>query len=178
VPAGDQSTVPGELWPEIEHSCGAIGGDDVNPAASMNPTDGSFGDPAVRLAQFVGAFPQSVLASICNPSYASVAQTIAAKIAALPQNQNCLTGQLQLDGYHQPACTVTASVANASGATLTVPYPNCTENENLVPCWTLTDGAASCSGQSFIIHDLPGQPSQSVTATCSFCRPGVEAPGC
>jgi hypothetical protein len=178
VPAGNQSTVPGELWPEVEHSCGIAGGDDVNPEASMSSTDPSFGDPAVRLAQFVGAFPQSVLASICNPSYAPVVQTIATKIAALPQNQNCLTGQLQLDGFDQPSCTVTATVTNASGATLTVPYPNCTENENLVPCWTLTDGTGTCGGQSFVIHDLPGQPSQSVTATCSFCRPGVQAQGC
>ena len=177
VPAGDESTVPGELWPEIEHSCGASGGDDV-PAPSISPTDGSFGDPAVRIAQFVGAFPQSVLASICNPSYASAAQTIAAKIAALPGNQNCLTGQIQRDGFDQPTCTVTATVVNASGATLTVPYPNCTENENIFPCWTLTDGTGTCAGQSFVIHDLPGQPTDKVTATCSFCRPGVQASGC
>ncbi|HEY4393781.1 MAG TPA: hypothetical protein VGP64_06945 [Polyangia bacterium] len=178
VPAGAASTVPGELWPEIEHSCGAAGGDDVNPAAAMTPTDGSFGDPAVRLAQFVGAFPQSVLASICNASYAPAAETIAAKIAALPQSQNCLTGQLQRDSYGQPTCAVTATVANAAGATLTVPYPNCTENENIVPCWTLTDGTGTCGGQSFVFRDLPGQPTEEVTATCSFCRPGVPAPGC
>jgi hypothetical protein len=177
VPAGAQSTVPGELWPEIEHSCGAAGGDDVNPAA-MSSTDGSFGDPAVRIAQFVGAFPQSVLASICTPSYASVAQTIATKIAALLENQNCLTGPIQRDGYDQPTCTVTATVANASGATLTVPYPNCAENENIIPCWTLTEGTGSCGGQSFVIHDLPGQPTEEVTATCSFCRPGVQVSGC
>jgi hypothetical protein len=169
--------VPGELWPEIEHSCGPAGADDVNPAASMSSTD-SFGDPAVRLAQFVGAFPQSVLASLCEPSYAPVAQTIAAKIAALPQHQNCLTGQIQRDAYDQPTCTVTATVANASGSTLTVPYPNCAENEGLLPCWTLTDGTGTCGGQSFVIHELAAQPSQSVTATCSFCRPGVQAQGC
>jgi hypothetical protein len=177
VPAGNQSTVPGELWPEIEHSCGPAGGDDVNPQASTSSTDG-LGDPAVRLAQFVGAFPQSVLASVCQPSYGQVVQTIAAKIAALPQNQNCLTGQIQQDAYDQPTCTVTATIANASGATLAVPYPNCTENEGLLPCWALTEGTGSCGGQSFVIHDLPGQPSQSATATCSFCRPGVEAQGC
>ena len=178
VPAGDESTPPGELWPEVEHSCGPAGGDDVNPAASMTTTDGSFGDPAVRIAQFVGAFPHSVLASICSPSYASAAQTIGAKIAALPANQNCLAGQIQRDGFDQPACTVTATVANASGATLRVPYPNCAENQNIFPCWTLTDGTGTCDGQSLVIHDLPGQASQSVTATCSFCRPGFQVAGC
>ncbi len=169
---------PGELWPEVEHSCGAPGGDDVNPEAAKTTTDGSFGDPGVRIAQFVDAFPQSLLASICNASYASAAQTIATRIARLPGNQNCLTGPIQVDGYGQPACTVTATVANASGAWLTVPYPNCNENENLIPCWTLANGTGSCDGQAFVINDIPGQPSESVTATCSFCKPGVSASGC
>jgi hypothetical protein len=168
----------GELWPEIEHSCGAVGADDVNPAATMTTDDGSFGDPGVRLAQFADAFPQSLLASVCNPSYAAAAGTIATKIAGLAGNQNCLPGQLQLDGYGQPACTVTATVTNASGASLTVPYPNCDEVGGLVPCWTMTAGTGSCDGQSFVIDDLPGQPSESVTATCSFCKPGVPASGC
>ena len=59
-PSGGQSTKPGELWPEVEHSCGLKGGDDVNPEATQNPTDQSFGDPAVRITQFVQAFPNGV----------------------------------------------------------------------------------------------------------------------
>ena len=32
VPAsGGINTKPGELWPQVEHSCGAAGADDVNP---------------------------------------------------------------------------------------------------------------------------------------------------
>ena len=34
-PSGGQNTQPGELWPLIEHSCGAPGGDDVNPLATQ-----------------------------------------------------------------------------------------------------------------------------------------------
>jgi hypothetical protein len=178
VPAmGGENTQPGELWPEVEHSCGTAGGDDVNPAA-MNTTDGSFGDPGVRLAQFVDGFPESVLASICDATYAPVAQTIATKIAGLPDNQNCLTGPIQLDGYGQPTCTVTATIANASGATLTVPYPECAEDGNVIPCWSLATGTGGCGGQSLVIDDAPGQPSETVTATCSVCKPGTYAPGC
>ncbi|HEY6477711.1 MAG TPA: hypothetical protein VI456_14110, partial [Polyangia bacterium] len=74
---GAQNPQPGELWPEVEHSCGAKGTDDVNPESTMSPTDGSFGDPGVRIAQFVSAFPNFVLASICDPTYATSLQAIA-----------------------------------------------------------------------------------------------------
>ncbi|HEY6476153.1 MAG TPA: hypothetical protein VI456_06190, partial [Polyangia bacterium] len=146
VPAGSESTLPGELWPKVEQSCGAAGGEDLNPEATMNPTDGSFGDPGVRIAAFANSFSQSVVASICDPTYASTAQAIATKIAALPNHQDCLTGPIQRDGYGQPSCTVTASIANASGDTLAVPYPNCDESGNVIPCWTLASSSATCNG--------------------------------
>jgi len=68
-PVGGQDLRPGELWPQIEHSCG--GG------------DGSFGDPAVRITQLVRAFgANGVSTSICDPgdSYASLLSGLAAKI--------------------------------------------------------------------------------------------------
>jgi MYXO-CTERM domain-containing protein len=81
--SGGQNTQPGELWPLIEHSCGAAAGDDVNPLATMHPTDGSFGDPAVRVAQWVHAFGDNgVVTSICDPNYAVAFQAIADKINA------------------------------------------------------------------------------------------------
>ena len=66
-PVGGQNLRPGELWPEIEHSCGA--------------GDGSFGDPAVRITQLVKGFgANGVATSICSSSYASVLAGLAAKI--------------------------------------------------------------------------------------------------
>jgi hypothetical protein len=73
-----QNTKPGELWPQMEHSCGAIGG--VNPEATSISSDGSFSDPSVRIAQFVGAFPRSHLGSVCDASYASVLDAVASDI--------------------------------------------------------------------------------------------------
>jgi hypothetical protein len=59
-----------EAWPDVEHSCG--------PSA-----DGSFGDPGVRIAQFVQAFGDNgVTTSICDSSYQPAFQIIASKIAA------------------------------------------------------------------------------------------------
>jgi hypothetical protein len=78
VPAlGGQETQPGELWPWMEHSCGAPGG--VNPEATSIATDGSFGDPGVRIAQFVHAF-NGQLASVCDDSYASVMTGVVAAL--------------------------------------------------------------------------------------------------
>lgn len=82
-PTGGQSTQPGELWPEIEHSCGPAGSYDVNPKATQNPTDLSFGDPAVRIAQFVQAFPESVQGSICDLNFATTLSAVASKIGQL-----------------------------------------------------------------------------------------------
>ena len=64
-----------ELFPNVEHSCG--------PTA-----DGSFGDPPVRIAQFVQAFGDNgVTQSICDSSYAPAFSLIASKIAShLPGN--------------------------------------------------------------------------------------------
>ncbi|HEY6475861.1 MAG TPA: hypothetical protein VI456_04715 [Polyangia bacterium] len=78
-PLGGQETQPGELWPQMEHSCGAPGS--VNPEATSTSIDGSFGDPGVRIAQFVNAFPRGSLTSICDPTYGSAFMGIATALA-------------------------------------------------------------------------------------------------
>ncbi len=82
VPAS-RPTPAGQLWPQIEHSCGPAGSYNVNPKATQNPTDGSFGDPAVRIAQFVQAFTNHVQGSICDASFGSSLDAVATKIGQL-----------------------------------------------------------------------------------------------
>ena len=79
--SGGQNTKPGELWPVVEHSCGSAGGY-VNPAGQI-VTDGSFGDPGVRIAAFVNAFPYGYLGSVCDPSYTPVLSAVTARIGQL-----------------------------------------------------------------------------------------------
>ncbi len=68
-----------ELWPQVQHLCGPAG-PQTDPSGRIT-TDGSFADPAVRIAAFVGAFGYNgVLASICDGSYASAFTDIAARI--------------------------------------------------------------------------------------------------
>jgi hypothetical protein len=81
--AGGQSTQPGELWPNVMHSCGASGAYGVNPAAAPGVNDGSFGDPAVRITQFTNAFPKSVVGSICDASFGITLGTLTNMIGQL-----------------------------------------------------------------------------------------------
>jgi hypothetical protein len=174
---GGQNTQPGELWPEVELSCGAAGGDGVNPEATMNPTDGSFGEPAVRIAQFVKGFSNSLMASVCDASYASAMQAIATKVSALP-TQPCLTWKIQLNAAGLPDCAVTARMVNADGTSTSESYQNCAANGNTPPCWSLDSGGATCTGQLLNLTETPLNSSQSISLSCAICEPGIAAPGC
>jgi len=60
-----------QLWPQVGHSC-------------FNANDQSFGDPSVRIAQFVRAFGNNgVTGSICDDSYSSAFQLIVDRIGTL-----------------------------------------------------------------------------------------------
>ena len=174
TPLGGQNLQPGELWPEVEHSCGAAGGDGVNPESTMNPTDGSFGDPAVRISQFVNSFPSSVIRSVCDPSYAPAMQAIASKIGVLP-SPPCLTGAIQKTATGAPNCTVTAHIEQNNVFTEDS-YQSCEATGNAPPCWNHATGGATCSGITFSFVETV--PSTSVTVTCVLCEPGSSAPGC
>jgi hypothetical protein len=69
LPASSSANAPGELWPQVMHACGAAGGDGVNPLPAGTTTDGTFGDPAVRITEFARRFRNDTLRSICDASY-------------------------------------------------------------------------------------------------------------
>jgi hypothetical protein len=175
LPASGQNTQPGELWPQIEGSCGPAGSDNINPESTMNPTDGSAGEPGVRLAAFVNGFTDSVLASVCDASYASVASAIATKVGQLPSNGSCLTGRIQNNTAGLPNCTAVAQVPNGSGTTKSVSYANCEANAYVVPCWTLVP---RCEGQTVAVAEDANAPSSSITVKCQVCQDGATVPGC
>ncbi len=83
APSSPPPGTSGELWPQVQHSCGATGDAAVNPTATQHTTDGSFGDPGVRIAQWVQGFgANGVVASICDADYGVAFQAIADKIQA------------------------------------------------------------------------------------------------
>jgi hypothetical protein len=178
--SGGQATQPGELWPQIEHSCGAAGADDVNPMSTMSPTDGSFGDPGVRITEFAQGFKQFLLASICDASYANSMMAIAKKLGALI-TPPCLMGKIQTDAMGQPMCSVIEHLVDMQGNKSDKGIQNCSENGNAQPCWTLTAGGMNCAGgQQLMVNDSAGQTSQSASSTinCSVCLAGSTAAGC
>src|SRR5262249_8708718 len=100
VPAasGTSDAQAGIMCPNIQHSC--------------MENSGEYGDPAIRLSEFVQAFGRNgVFESICADSFAPALMTIAKTIGQVLGPQ-CVQGQLvDKDGDPsnglQPDCTVT-----------------------------------------------------------------------
>ncbi|HXJ23554.1 MAG TPA: vWA domain-containing protein [Polyangia bacterium] len=181
-PSSPPPGTSGQVWPQVMHSCGAEGGDDVNPMATAHPTDGSFGDPGVRITQFVHAFPNSVVASICDASYRNSMTAIATKLGALIK-PNCITGTIQTDSNNQPACVVTNHLTDGQGNTMDVVVQNCAENGNAPPCWSLGTDATACPGGGYALKvsaDSASMNAASLNSTveCSLCVAGSGTPGC
>jgi hypothetical protein len=181
-PATSSTETSGQLWPEVMHACGALGGVGVNPMLTQATTDGSFGDPAVRLAEFVKAFPNSVLASVCDTNYRASMTAIATKLGGLIQG-HCVTGNIQMDAQDQPACTVVNHVTSASGTVKDVPIQNCAENNSQPPCWTLSSDASACPSGGVAFRVMPDASLQSAASftssvTCPLCQPGSSMQGC
>jgi hypothetical protein len=170
-----------ELWPQVMHSCGAAGGDDVNPDPSTQiVSDGSFGDPGVRESEFAYGFHNSVVASICDKDYSQSMTNIANAINQL-LTPPCIEGKLQNDPAGSPDCSVIENLKDTSGNETHVAVQNCNENGNTPPCWTLVPGTKGCGGQTLNITDTAANmmaSSEDSTVSCALCVPGVPGPGC
>lgn len=181
-----------ELFPDEMHSCGAQGGSEVSPnpitdsgpnffqSATKFTTDGSFGDPGIREAQFIKAFPNNFVASICDPDYASSMANIAQKLGQLLKPP-CITDTLQKDTLGNPICTVIEHLTDMQGNKKDLAIQDCAENGNTAPCWSLVPGGTTCPNGSQINVTDPANAnpaSESSTVECSLCLPGFTQPGC
>jgi hypothetical protein len=170
-----------ENWPQVMHSCGAAGGPGVKPDPSTQTVgDGSFGDPGVRVAEFAHAFPNSVLASICDADYSRSMAAIAAAFGHLI-TPPCIESKIQNDADGNPDCSVIENLTDASGKQTHQAIPNCNENGNTAPCWSLTPGMMGCTGQSLKVTDTAANmmsSSENSTVSCALCVPGIASPGC
>jgi hypothetical protein len=181
-PATPPQGTSGQIWPQVMHSCGAAGGDDVNPHPAATTTDGSFGDPGVRISEFAQSFQNSVVASICDASYRSSMTAIATKLGALIK-PNCITGTLAKDSSGEPVCSVTNHLTDGNGNKLDVSVPNCNENGGSAPCWTLNQDGTACPNGGVALKLMQDQASMNAAALnstieCSLCLAGSTAPGC
>ncbi len=85
APDGQGTMAEAEAWPALQHACGPQTAADpaVNPGSPQVTTDGSFGDPGIREAQFLSAFPNAVIGSVCDDRYSTALVAIATPLQPL-----------------------------------------------------------------------------------------------
>jgi hypothetical protein len=147
------------VWPEIEHSCVAA--------------DGSFGDPAVRIAELVGHFGDNgKLLPICESDYAPALSNIGSNIAKYV-NAPCITGRIaKRPGTAKEDCTVVDADTAAT-------VPSCADTGGSGECWHLVAGGNMCAGVSIVVQADPAtgsDPPGNLTVRCTMCVPGMADP--
>jgi hypothetical protein len=120
-------------------------------------TDGSSGQPGVRVAQFARAFPNSMVGSVCDPSYVVTMSAISTNLGALISGP-CVVGPIRSASSGQPSCTVTKHLVDRAGKGTDAAVQSCTANGNHAPCWTLAAAPAKChsGGSWFKLITDPG----------------------
>jgi hypothetical protein len=175
--AGTSDAQAGIMWPNIAHSC--------------MENSGEYGDPSIRLAQFVEAFGRNgVFESICADTFAPALMTIAKTIGQV-LGQQCVQGQLvDKDGDPtnglQPDCTVVDHAYDAMGNTIDTVIPSCDDSPTAPKCWKLVDDATKCPStaampQKVLTFVPPPDPTQSnlnASVSCAICISGVTSKGC
>jgi hypothetical protein len=149
------------LWPYIEHSC--------------TETDGTYGDPGVRLSALAQAFGSNgTLDSICSPSFTPALKRIAESIGRKVSNTPCLDDTLRSapNAVNQPQCTVVGHAYNAMGTVVNTPIPACAGTAADVVCWTAEPNVRCTSGPVLTLRNLtPSDPQTSLTVTCKLAPP-------
>jgi hypothetical protein len=127
----------------------------------------------------VNGFSNSLVASVCDASYAASIRAIATKLGQLI-GPPCITQAIRSDASGNPMCTVILNV-ESNNVEKSTPIPSCNSNGNAAPCWTLTPGTGACTGMSYTLNDLPANKtaqSENSKLTCVACQPGSTQSGC
>lgn len=136
-------------WPAITHACTA--------------SDGRYGDPGIRTAQFVQEFGINGLQlSVCDSSFASGLDRVAMLINRV-LGPACIPGPIGLNSVGQPDCKVTENYGGFGP-----PVPSCADTGGVPPCWRLqTD--ATCPGQVLTVSPDPHGPTSGRTLYSYDC---------
>ena len=145
----------GETDPNIDHSC-------VFPTTAGGPPE--YGDPAVRIAQWVANFGNNgALYPICADTFAKamngIADKIHQKLGASCLSTNIATRQ---DGTH--ICDVSENVTNTdTNKTESRALSECSTSLDNTPCYRLIDNAPDCVQQA----DVTTLFQVCVNSTCT-----------
>jgi hypothetical protein len=167
---------PAGAWPQVSHSC--------------TQADGTYGDPGVRLWDWVRAFGENGLfETICRDSLTPALMRIGEVFGARITNSACVSGALvdtsgaAWTGAEEPGpdCSVVEHAYKANGDRGDVVLPSCAASP-AVPCWRLEPAATGqCAASDHVVKFLnrdPAASSLNVTITCArrVC-PVAGAPG-
>lgn len=135
--------------------------------------DGANGDPAVRMAEFVGKFgANGSVSGICDDSYApalaQLGNTIGRALGPLCLDATVPDRDLQKAGI-QASCQVIEHAPNAADRSLSQ-CDAASAQGGPVPCWYLA-GSPSCqSGTGLVINRAaPPVAGTTITIHCSMC---------
>ncbi|HSZ81932.1 MAG TPA: hypothetical protein VLA14_06605 [Polyangia bacterium] len=152
-------------WPFVEHSC------------TTKEPDGSvtYGDPSVRIRQWVSAFGQNgVFESICGDTFQRALTDIASGIA-VDIHPPCVRGQV-LDttgapwtGTTTPDCAIIDHGSNDQNVAVDSALPACApgQEEGPTACWYLTTSALCTTGPLVNINRPGGPPIHDLDSTVS-----------
>jgi hypothetical protein len=168
---------PGELWPGMTPSCGSKAADG----------SGAFGEPAVRLSQFLNAFPNSVLSSVCDESYTPDLRALTSR-SEEGQHPPCVPSDIRSKtdamGNSYPDCVVTEHLTTADGEGRQFILPACATVAPGSACWSLGDAAVCPAGsQLFTVSNEPIGPDTSSFAanqeiSCQVTLPADAGSSC
>jgi len=120
--------------------------------------------------------------SICAEDFDAHMQSLGSRVATL-YGPACVSGPFPaVDGGAHPACRVVDRTAGADGGALSqTMLPNCSDNGNAAPCWTLEDDLTGClDGKRLAINRgtaaLP--PDLTTAFSCAPCAAGSTEIGC
>jgi hypothetical protein len=165
-----------ETHPAVEHTCML-----ANPADPRKP---EYGDPAIRIKQWLDAFPNSVMESICATDFSQSMTEIANAISKTIGAQ-CVQGDLVLKkDMTTPDCDVTERVTNTSAPDEPVDrsVAFCASGragaDATHPCWEMVESPRCPTGHLMqICYDVgctsAAKPSNKtdVLVTCAIASP-------
>lgn len=172
-------TVPGELWPRVVPSCGAEAADG----------SGAFGEPGIRLSQFMNAFPNSVIGSVCDANYVEALRVLSPgpEDFVVPP---CVPSDIQTKtdpaGNSYPDCVVTEKLTTQDGGQRFVVLPPCAAVAAGSACWSMgssaSPGVCSAGTQLFSVSNEPVGPDPahygaSIDVSCQL-QPPADASSC
>ena len=158
-----------ELQPSTDHSC--------------VQNTGEYGDPAIRIQQWVQGFgDHGLMQTVCAPSFAPALMLVASALGKL-SGPSCLSGPFRTNPTtQQPDCRVVDRDTSSGSGRIDTVVPNCAEAGAGQVCWTLSDNPNRCPepGSKLLVVNRFGTaaPTQGTAVTCEPCPVGRSEIGC